>query len=126
MAKPPLTKRPAHRPEHIPSDKDRLTVKVMVAGGIEQIHIAGVIGISRPTLRKHYKRELAIGATEINGLVVAEHIKRIRAGDFKAIEWWEKSRMGWRETTTVENVGKDGRPIEQIVTYRWAEPSADK
>lgn len=125
MAKPPL-KRPAHRPEHIPGDKDRLTVKVMVAGGIEQVHIAGVIGISRPTLRKWYKRELAVGATEINGLVVAEHIKRIRAGDFKAIEWWEKSRMGWRETTTVENVGKDGRPIEQIVTYRWADtPKAE-
>lgn len=122
MAKPPLTKRPAHRPEHIPSDKDRLTVKVMVAGGIEQIHIAGVIGISRPTLRKHYKRELAIGATEINGLVVAEHIKRIRAGDFKAIQWWEQARMGWSETTKVETTGPDGRPIEQVVTYRWAEP----
>lgn len=126
MAERSKTKRPAHRPEHQPTDKDRLTVKVMVAGGIEQIHIAAVLGISKPTLRKHYKREIAVGATEINGLVVAEHIKRIQAGDFKAIEWWEKSRMHWSETQKVETTGPDGRPIESVVTYRWAEPAKAK
>ncbi len=122
MPKPPH-KRPAHRPPHEPTKEDRATVLAMVAGGIEQHVIAGARGLSRPTLRKHYKVELAHGTAKINGIVISAHIKKILAGDFRAIDSWERLRMNWRDTTTVENVGKDGRPIEQVVTYRWAEPA---
>jgi hypothetical protein len=108
------SKRPAHRPEHEPTPKDRLTVKVMVAGGIEQIHIAAVIGIRPSTLRKHYRAEIGTGAAEINAVVVAEHIKRIRAGDFKAIQWWEQARMNWSETQKIEASGPRGGPIPVV------------
>lgn len=120
MPKPP--KRPAHRPPWAPTDKERLLVKIMVAGGIEQANIATGLGITPATLRKHCRAEIKSGSIEINALVIGEHIKRIRAGDFKAIQWWEQSRMGWSEIQKVETTGKDGRPIEQVVTYRWAEP----
>jgi hypothetical protein len=89
--------RPAGHPLYAPSDKDRVTVRIMVAGGIEQEHIATVIGISGKTLRKHFRPEIDRAAHEINALVVGEHIKKIRAGDFRAIQWWEQSRMNWTE-----------------------------
>jgi hypothetical protein len=122
MPKPP-TKRSAHRPEHEPTKADRDTVMAMVAGGIEQKVIAGARGLSRHTLRKHYKNELINGTGKINGVVVAAHVKKILAGDFNAIKWWEQSRMGWSETQKIETTGPDGRPIEQVVTYKWAEPA---
>ena len=53
------TARPANRPPHVPTKVDRDTVSVMVAGGIGQADIARARGVSEPTLRKHYKEELA-------------------------------------------------------------------
>lgn len=55
------------------------------------------------TLRKHYRHELDTGQITVNAMVVGEHLKRIKAGDFPAIKWWEQSRMGWRGDT-----GEDG------------------
>lgn len=108
------------KPSHEPALKDRLWVKVCTAGGIEQAHIAAVIGINRSTLRKHYKSELAHGAPEVNGIVIAALFNQCKKGDVKALIHWTQCRMGWRETKTIENVGKDGRPMEHV--YRWAEP----
>lgn len=99
----------------------------MISGGIEQVHIAAAIGISAPTLRKWYKREIASAAHEANAQVIAALFKNATVGkNVIAQIWWTKTRLGWKEVQTVENVGKDGRPIEQIVTYRWADPPADK
>ena len=76
--KPPpkvsLSTRKRGQPPHVVTDKDRLTVKVMVAGGIEQTAIAGVLGIAPKTLRKHYRREIETGAAEIGAQVVASLI----------------------------------------------------
>ncbi len=41
------------------------------------------------TLRKHYRHELDTGQITVNAMVVGEHLKRIKAGDFPAIKWWE-------------------------------------
>jgi hypothetical protein len=98
-------KRPAHRPAHEPTKVDRDTVKVMVAGGIIQADIARSKGISLPTLRKHYRAELDNGKTELDTMVVVEHVKLIKKGDFAAIKWWQQSRMGWRG----DNGDDDGR-----------------
>ena len=84
---------------------DRDTVKVMVAGGIIQADIARSKGISLPTLRKHYRAELDNGKTELDTMVVVEHVKLIKKGDFAAIKWWQQSRMGWRG----DGVDEDGR-----------------
>jgi hypothetical protein len=114
--------KPAHRPPHEPTAKDRTLVQVMIAGGIEQNNIARSLGISRPTLRKYYAKEIASAAHEANAKVVAALYSNATAGkNVVAQIWWTKTRMGWKEIQTVETVGKDGRPIEQVVTYRWAE-----
>ncbi len=131
MAKPPPTRhgmiapQPPGRPPHEPTKESRLTVAVMIAGGIEQAHIAAGLGLSRPTLRKHYRNEIKSGGARANGNVVAALYKQAIGGNVKAQIHWTERRMGWTETSTVENVGKDGKPIEQIVTYRWAEPAKE-
>ena len=86
-------KRVRGQPAHAPTKLDRDTVKVMVAGGITQADIARSRGISLPTLRKHYRAELDNGATELNTMVIVEHVKLIKNGDFAAISGGNKS--GW-------------------------------
>ena len=102
---PPVVPAKRGRPAFEPTPMQRETVKVMTAGGIQQPAIAGVLGISEPTLRRHFRKEIANGAAEVGLMVVAAHLKRIRAGDMRAIEWWERSRMGWTERGAI-NEGK--------------------
>jgi len=116
-AAPSPIKRPAHRPPHQPTKVDRDTVSVMVAGGIAQVDIARARGISTVTLRKHYREELDAGTARLNTMVILEHIKRIKAGDFQAIKWWEQARMGWSERITVDDRKPDAslRVIVELV-----------
>jgi hypothetical protein len=92
----PVERRGCGRPTHVPTKIDRDTVVVMVAAGVQQDDIAKARGISTKTLRKHYRPELDTGQTTIDTIVVSEHLKRIKAGDFPAIKWWEQARMNWR------------------------------
>jgi len=103
------------RPAFAPTPMQRETVKVMVAGGIQQPAIAGVLGISEPTLRRHFRGEIANGAAEVALIVVAAHLKRIRAGDMRAIEWWEKARLGWREGVVEDDAKQADTPLRVII-----------
>jgi len=119
-AQPP---KPAHRPPYEATDKDRLTVKVMVAGGIEQTSIAGVLGISHVTLRKYFRREIATGAAEIGAQVVASLItmavgqkaapnRQAVAPNVNAAKWYTQARMGWSERVTIVDGGTEVDPKE--------------
>ena len=81
-------KRGRGHPAHAPTKADRDMITVMVAGGITQADIARAKGIDLKTLRKHYREELDNGATSVNTMVLAEHLKLIKKGDFQAIRWW--------------------------------------
>lgn len=105
------------QPPHQPTTRDRDTVSLMAAGGIAQVDIARARGISIRTLQKHYKTELATGATALNTVVILEHVKRIKAGDFHAIKWWEQSRMGWREHIVVDDGKPADTPMRVIVEF---------
>lgn len=131
---PPVAKRPAHRPEYVPTEKDRLTVKVMVAGEIKQAAIAGVLGISLKTLRKHYRREIDTGAAEIGAQVVSSVITMAigrparRATDkapaqsavqpnFNAAKWYTQARMGWTEHIVVDDGKPADTPMRVVVEF---------
>ena len=96
---PPQLKpaRPAHRPAFEPTKEQRLTVEVMTAGGIDQASICGLLKISLKTFRKHFRHEIDTSVANISMIVVAAHLKRVKAGDMNAIKWWEQSRMNWQE-----------------------------
>lgn len=109
-------KRGPGRPAHEPTEKERKMVESMSAYGIPQQDIAAVLGINRSTLLNHYREELDTARSKANAKV-AEMLYR-QATDIDnprsvtAAIFWLKTRAGWKETMTVENVGRDGGPIE--------------
>lgn len=110
------------RKAHKPDDQSRKTVKAMAGYGIPQDHICVVLGISGPTLRRHYRSELDVAEIEANAQVaqslfkqavgapaefdadgnqIREEQKRVPAMGM----FWAKTRMGWKETTRLEHGG---------------------
>jgi hypothetical protein len=105
-------KRPFQKPEYEPSIADRATVQNLAAMGATHKVIAkciGTRGISEPTLRKHFRRELDVSATEVNAMAMASIVKGLRAGEAWATCFYLKCRAGWRETQAHAFVDKDGK-----------------
>ncbi|MBP0438432.1 hypothetical protein [Tianweitania sediminis] len=48
------------RPPHVPTKENRNKIMLLLAQGWVDKRIAGALGISEPTLRKHYFRELKV------------------------------------------------------------------
>lgn len=90
-------KKKAGRPPHKPTDKSRNTVKAMASYGILQEDIGTVVGVSKPTLEKHYRRELDTGAIKANSKVAESLYKQATSGNVTAAIWWTKARMRWKE-----------------------------
>lgn len=99
MAKPlkPKAKK-AGRPPHKPTDESRATVEAMAGYGILQTDIGVVVGVSKPTLEKHYRAELDTGAIKANSKIAESLYKQATSGNVTAAIWWSKARMGWKET----------------------------
>ena len=57
------------RPVWTPTDPQRRQAETMAAYGIPEAEIARVLGVSKPTLRKHCGTELDTGATRANSKV---------------------------------------------------------
>ena len=68
------------RPPHQPTEANRKQVKALAAYGVPQDEIGMVIGISKPTLERHYRDELDRGEVEANAKV-AESLFRKATGD---------------------------------------------
>jgi hypothetical protein len=85
---------------HTPTEKDRKVVETMAGLGIPQDGIARTIGISEPTLRKHYEAELHSGMTKANA-AVAQALYQTALGPGKAgivaAIFWLKCRAGWND-----------------------------
>jgi hypothetical protein len=87
----------------------------MTAIGAPQDDIALVLGISAKTLRKHYPKEVKLGTILANAAVGGALYTAATTkgpGQITAGIFWAKTRMGWRETSTVALVGADGGPLE--------------
>lgn len=104
------------RPPFAPTDKDRATVKSMSAFGIPDYEIAKVIGITPPTLRKHFWQELEVGHIEANAKVAQSLFKKATGDGNQAVQaaiFWLKARAGWSDKAPEETLGKkEQRDIE--------------
>ena len=113
--------------KHEPTDKTRSEVSALASFGVPQEDIAAYIGISKPTLRKHYPDELAFSSIKANATVgkflfsmaSGQALKQgATYGDCKtAAMFWAKTRMGWRETNNLDVTtnGKDILPTEIVI-----------
>lgn len=103
------------RPPYQPTERDRDTVKVMVAAGIEHANIARCLRIAQMTLRKHFREEIDTSAERANAQVAGVLFKRATnpsdpSGVTAAI-WWTKTRMGWKEKNETAITGADGKEL---------------
>jgi hypothetical protein len=61
-------------------------------------------------------RTHALARTSPRAVYGLEILKLTQSADeqlrLRACQWWTARRMGWKETSVTENVGKDGGPIE--------------
>lgn len=82
----------------------RRLVQMLASQGIPQPEICRVLGISAKTLRKHYRRELHIGASKLEAALII-HLYRLASGNgpvaLKALVFLLRSRFGWSEFAPV-------------------------
>jgi len=91
---------------HKPTERDRETVKAMVKWGIPQTEIAGVLKISEPTLRKHYREEINSATPEMIRMVADSLFKQALDGNVTAGIFILKARGGWKERVDVTTGGE--------------------
>jgi DNA-binding XRE family transcriptional regulator len=98
--------KPGRRP-HEPSEATRKQARALAAYGVPQDEIGKVIGVSKPTLEKHYREELDRAALEANAKV-AESLFRKATGEgaqaVTAAIFWLKTRASWKEPPTDTNM----------------------
>ena len=93
------------KPAHTPTSESRSLVERLASIGIPQDKIADVVGLSGPTLRKHYREHLDGAALRANA-AVADYLFKMATGDgpraVTAAIFWMKTRAGWRENVEAE------------------------
>jgi hypothetical protein len=117
------------RPAFQPSEEQRRVVEAMVGFGIPEAEICGLIRnpngkpIDEKTLRKHFREEIATGASKVKFMVgqfmvasilgTGDHADFVPLKDEKARAslalLFAKSRMGWKETTVNEHANTNGK-----------------
>ena len=96
------------QPAYEPTKENRRTVKTMTSYGITQGDICAVLQISRPTLHRHYRRELDTASPIANAAVArALFVSATKDKNVTAMIWWTKARMGWSDKTEVKHSGDD-------------------
>ena len=87
-------------------------IKLMVAIGIPQEQIAGILKMSKETLSVTYRDSIDYGANTANTVVGGKIFEAAKRGEQWACTLWAARRMGWKETTATEVSGPNGGAIE--------------
>lgn len=80
-----------------PNEEQRQLVKAFSGVGLPHDQIATYIGITKPTLHKHFRKELDTGMIEANSQIAKTLYQKAVAGDTASCIFWAKARMGWSE-----------------------------
>jgi hypothetical protein len=94
------------RPEHKPDKRTRELVSALALNGVAQDRVAMHVGISEPSLRKHYRQELDL-ATESVCARVAKNLVRIAStgsgnAAVQACKYVLGAKAGWRDIGRLE------------------------
>ena len=120
---------------HEPTDKTRSEVSALASFGVPQEDIAAYIGISKPTLAKHYPDELSFSSIKANA-TVGKFLFNMASGQAvksgasygecsRAAMFWAKTRMGWRETQNLDHKSSDGSMTPQQIILRAADDDSN-
>jgi hypothetical protein len=107
-----VSKKETGRPAYEATPADRATVKNLAAVGVPHAEIAkciGTHGISEPTLRKHFRRELDVSINEVLALAMSGLVMGLKKGEAWAVCFALKCRAGWQEINGHRFVDERGR-----------------
>lgn len=93
-----MSRNPGGRPSHQPTDRDRQMVEVLSGFAIPLERIAQVIGVSRPTLQRHYQTEINVGAAKVEATLIGNLLAIAKGKNgtaLKAIMFSLHCRFGW-------------------------------
>ena len=125
-------RKPNGRPPLRPTEESRRFVGSLVTVlNVTHRQVAQVMGLAVGTLRKHYREELDRAKVEVDIAVGETFIAKCLGGtgregderdwrkaDTKALIWYTKTQLGWREKTDVELNGgltiKIGKEFKDI------------
>ena len=132
--------------KHKKTEETTGQVKALATFGVSQEDICTFIGVSLPTLHKHYRQELdeasAKGKVAVTKFLFhAASGKAIDEGAaysdcLRAAMFYAKTRMGWRETQHIDHTSADGSmtpkgldasklsdtALQELINARNAEP----
>ena len=104
--------------KHEPTSETRAKVNALASVGTPQDQIALVIGISKNTLIKHYRKELDTAMTMANAQVAQSLYQQAKSGNTAAAIFWLKCRAGWVDKQAIEHTGPNGGDINVTITRR--------
>jgi hypothetical protein len=139
---PTHKKRGRGRPSFEPTEDDRKRVETLAGYGLKQEGICMLVvnphtgePITDKTLKRHFERELAVGAYKANSMVAQSLFGRATAkkkdsqpGDAACAIFWAKCRMGWKEHHVVEVESKSGVLVAPaaMTPQEWIEAEAKR
>jgi len=78
-------------------------VERAVGLGFTQERIAALLGITKPTLEKHFREELDRGGAVVEYQVGSSLVDQALKGNVNAQALYLSRRAGWKETQVIEN-----------------------
>ncbi len=100
------------RPKHEPTDINKKMVILARGVRMKVEEIAAYIGISRDTLDKYYKEELAHGKVMCDLRVADALMTGIANGDSSLIKYYMNNQMGWADKVNVDStITIDAMPV---------------
>ena len=92
-------------------------VERAVGLGFTQERIAALLGITKPTLEKHFREELDRGGAVVEYQVGSSLVDQALKGNVNAQALYLSRRAGWKETQVVENreVDYDRMSEEELI-----------
>ena len=99
---------------HEPTEETRKLAKTLSGLGVPQDDIATLVGVSKPTLHKHYREDLDKGMAEANAKVAGSLFNQAVNGNTSAAIFWMKARANWSEKIINETTGPNGGPVEVL------------
>jgi len=102
------------------SEETSNMVRQLSGLGLPQEQICSILDITRPTLTKHYEKELSVGKAQANAKVT-ENLFKIATGNSRgnvtACIFWLKTQCKWRETEVLEinNMSEQNDKLKAVV-----------
>ena len=100
-----------------PTKAERKEVARLISVGITQEQVAMVIGITKPTLEKHFRDELDTAMIKAHSKIGKKIFALAMAGDKTLLIFYAKTQMGWKETTILEGNEKAPPALNVEVTF---------